>query len=88
MRRLLTHIVGLPTESAYHRTLRGERADWSQEAEIQASIVDALQVLTYYYLSAHSESSPEQPARFPRPGEDALEPETVSLAGLTRLFEE
>lgn len=50
--------------------------------------MDALQVLTFYYLSVNSETKPDAPPRFPRPGEVVPEPETVSLAGLNRLLEE
>lgn len=90
VRRLLTHIAGLPPESAYRRELRGDRADWSQDTEILASIVDALGTLSHYYLAVNSEDSPDQPARFPRPGEleRAYEPPTVSLADFARSFEE
>lgn len=50
--------------------------------------MDALGVLTFYYLSANSEGTPDKPVPFPRPGQAPPEPDTVSLADFNRLLEE
>ena len=81
------HITNLPRESAFVRTLLGASANWDQNAELQAALIDSLRLHTFYYLSANG-AKPDQPQRFPRPGEVVPEPETISLAEFNDLLRE
>lgn len=88
-RRLLNHIRQLPPDSAFQRALRGEHADWDQQTELTATVVDAIGLLTHYFLRVNGNDVTE-PERFPRPGWKPPEPTTVKLAdlNLTAMFEE
>ncbi|MFF1633975.1 hypothetical protein [Leifsonia sp. NPDC058248] len=86
MRRLLSHINGLPADSATARKQRGVSANWDQQAELQASTVDELRKLTFYFLKANG-GNPSEPEFFPRPGEHT-EPETVGLAQFAQFLKE
>lgn len=77
MRELLTHIRGLPSDSAF---VRGRRSEWSQQDELLAAVLDAARENTYYLLAVNG-NKPEYPKPFPRPGVTAAEPEAVSLSG-------
>jgi hypothetical protein len=88
VRRLKSHIGGLPRESAFARSRRGASADWSQDTELLAGISDALQFHNYLYLNAHGTKA-DLPAQFPRPVSAPVEPEPgISLAAFAAFLEE
>ncbi len=86
-RRLLNHIRQLPPDSAYQRSVRGERADWDQQAELLATVVDRLGALSYYLLRVNG-NDPREPDPFPRPGHVTPEIPTVSLKALASFLKE
>lgn len=61
----------LPVESATAMAAIGPAADWSVEAHLLASLVDAVQQSNYLFALAHTpkgKTQPRRPRRFPRPG--------------------
>lgn len=68
VRRLWTHIAGLPRDSAYSRRLRGEQAYWDEQVELTAQLVDAVNTNSYILRRAHFEGTPEKPEPIQRPG--------------------
>ncbi|MET4780807.1 hypothetical protein [Glaciihabitans sp. UYNi722] len=79
VRRLLSHIKGLPRDSAFVRALSGVSAYWDENAELLAQIFDAMERQTYYLLKVNG-NDPSEPVPLQRPGQKIVEPETVSLA--------
>lgn len=67
----------MPRDSAFARTLRGDRAYWDENTELIASLIDAVERQTFYLLKVNG-NDPPQPTPVPRPGESG-EPVTVSL---------
>lgn len=92
-RRLLTHIEGLPFESAFARKRRGSRAGWSQESEILAAAVDELSAIRYY-TGASVGAKGDPPEAFPRPETpdtyevEPVAPQTVSMAEFFNMMKE
>lgn len=76
VRRLLTHIENLPRDSAYVRDLQGAHAYWDESTELLASVLDSVNVLSYYLLRVNGNDA-DTPKPFPRPGVVA---ETISLS--------
>lgn len=80
VRRLLTHIKGLPPDSAYLRKL----APWRQDHELLATAVDALHRIEYLYVSVNGGESPK-PDRFPRPETPADTEADAAAAAMSSL---
>lgn len=84
VRRLIVHVKALPMESALVRAIRGEAGLWSPEAEVMASVFDAVQVLSHYTLLANG-AKPDKPVQYPRPGSTTKQ-EVVDNAGLANFL--
>jgi len=64
---------------------------WDNTTEMTATIVDAINVMTWLYASAHSESSVDPIPLMPRPYESVREPvkpATITLAAFGDLLKE
>lgn len=66
----------LPRDSALHRELHGEAADWSVTDHLLAAAVDHLAAANWMFASVNSEEGdqPEPPAPVPRPSYDEETP--------------
>ncbi|TDB90908.1 hypothetical protein E1264_03525 [Actinomadura sp. KC216] len=51
--------------------LRGgaEWIGWNRNSEMLASVIDAIQVLSWYFVTVNSKKTPKKPEPFPRPGD-------------------
>ena len=90
-RRLLTHINGLPPDSALARKRLNAPMGWDNSVELLASVVDAIQALTRLYINVHSESPIDPIPLMPRPYGAPVEPvrpNTISLAEFGDLLKE
>jgi hypothetical protein len=83
IRRVISHIKGLPTDSAVVRKHQGDYAGWDTSTELQATSVDLIHALLNVTVAAHGgEAQDFKPV--PRPYKIEQEPEqAVGLAGLT-----
>lgn len=61
-RELINLISHLPQESALGRAILGPRADWTQERELQAAMVDALHIANW-----QRGTDPDRPTKAPTP---------------------
>ncbi|TFB96523.1 MULTISPECIES: hypothetical protein [unclassified Cryobacterium] len=91
VRRLLTHIKGLPPDSAYVRSQMKSPLGWGNDVEMLATVVDSVRYLTDLFISANSESKQDPSPRVPRPYEAALEPvkaPTIQLSQFASMMED
>ncbi|MFF5425887.1 MULTISPECIES: hypothetical protein [unclassified Streptomyces] len=77
-------IKALPRESALHRELHGESAEWSITDHLLAATVDHLAVANWMFQcvnGAEDGDQPDPPKPVPRPGIDAEDEETEGQDG-------
>ena len=85
---MLAHVKNLPRDSAYVRSLQGERAYWDETTEVTATAVDAIRDLTRVTLLV-SGNKADALVPYPRPGAIAPAPvEAVSLSVFGDLMRE
>ena len=83
---MLAHVTNLPADSAIERKRQMSPLGWSNDTELAAATVDAVNVLTRMLSD-----STEPPPRVPRPYDVAAEPvapETISLAAFGDMLKE
>lgn len=86
-RELLSFVNGLPRDSAYVTTLLGARANWDQQAELIASVIDEVRINSAYLLAVNGNEM-GQPVRFPRPGDEQESAPSVGLNDFANLMKE
>lgn len=70
----MVHVNGLPPDSALVRKRQNAPMGWDNTAEMTATVVDAINILTRHYINAHSESPIDPLPLMPRPYEAAVIP--------------
>ena len=83
VRRLLAHIRGLPSDSAWHRQRNGEFAGWTNDTEMLANAVDLLQMLLRVQIAANGGDAPDF-KHVPRPYK-IVEPEPEQTIAASEL---
>lgn len=91
-RRLAVLVRHLPRDSALHRELHGEAAEWSVTDYLLAHAVDQLAESNWMFamVNRDEEAEPlEPPLPVPRPGDPAVEPEPeIASEGSTATMRE
>ena len=89
---MLTHIAGLPPDSALVRKRQNAPMGWDNTAEMTAMVVDAVNILTRLFYNANYEDQIKDPfPLMPRPYEVAaavVEPVTASLGDFNTFLAE
>lgn len=88
---MMVHLGGLPPDSAMTRKRHNAPMGWNNTAEMTATVVDAINVLTRLYVNTHSESPIDPIPLTRRPYEvpvEPVEPKTVSFAELCAFVKE
>lgn len=85
VRKILNHINQLPADSAFFRSLNGEKASWNYESELLATLIDVVRWHNFYFLKVNG-ADPKEPEPLLRPGEKR-EPDLVSIAELINFLE-
>lgn len=67
-RRLRALIMGLPAESALHRSMGGEDAVWTLQTQLLAAVHDRLSEANWQRGNAGSKTPSRRPSPIPRPG--------------------
>jgi hypothetical protein len=65
-------LENLPPDSSFVTALRGgiEWTGWNRNSELLASVIDAIQILSWYFVTVNSKKAPKKPDPYPRPGEE------------------
>ena len=89
-RRILSHVVNLPPDSATTRRQFKAPMGWDNSVEMTATLVDSVRHLTDLFVMANSDQQHDPLPRVPRPYEanEPVKPSTISLSQFNSMMED